>query len=140
MVQNYYAELYYHFVWRTKGSLRLITPNLEIRLRAAIKTKCVELGVHCIEVGGTDDHVHLLVSAPPTVLLSDFIGKLKGSTSHCVNHELRLAPRFQWGEGYGVLSMAKRNVAAVRRYVQNQKFHHSRNSANATMERCAPAG
>jgi REP element-mobilizing transposase RayT len=134
MAQNYYAELYYHFIWRTKGSLPLITSDIQPRLWAELLRKAAELGAYPIEVGGMDDHMHLLIGAPPTVLLSDFSGKLKGSTSHFVNHDLNPARRLHWNEGYGILSLARRNVPAVRAYVRKQAEHHRGNTLNAKME------
>lgn len=135
MAQNYYAELYYHFVWRTKGRLKLITADLEAPVWNKIKAKAEEFGGYPIEVGGIEDHVHLLISTPPNVLLSEFIGKVKGSVSHFVNDELNAPHRFHWGEGYGVLSLAKVNVSGVRAYIRNQRQHHARGTFNKTMER-----
>ena len=136
MAQNYYAELYFHFVWRTKGSLALIVPEIKGQLHSEIIGKSREQGAYPLEVGGTVDHIHLLVGAPPTLLLSDFIGKVKGSSSHYVNHQLNSACRLHWAEGYGVLSFAKRNVPAVRRYIQDQVAHHARHTTNRKMECC----
>ena len=136
MAQNYYSELYFHFVWRTKGSLPLLVPAIRDQLWAEILRKSGELTAYPLEVGGTEDHVHLLVSAPPTLLLSEFIGRVKGSTSHYVNHQLNAAHGLQWAEGYGVLSLAKKSVPAVRQYIQQQAAHHRNRTANARMECC----
>jgi len=138
MAQNYYAELYFHFVWQTKGRLKLITPEIERSIWDQILAKSREYGAFPIEIGGIEDHIHLLVSTPPSVLLSEFIGKVKGSTSHFVNTELHAPHRFHWGEGYGVLSLAKKDCRAVAAYIANQRQHHARKSINAKMERIDP--
>jgi putative transposase len=138
MAQNYYAELYFHFVWQTKGRLKLIKPDIQNAVWGKILEKSREYGGFPVEIGGIEDHVHLLVSTPPTVLLSEFIGKVKGSTSHFVNTELNASCRFHWGEGYGVLSLAKKDCRAVAAYIKNQRQHHARNSPNAKMERIDP--
>ena len=135
MARNYYCELYFHFVWRTKHRAPLITQAIESALWAAIKKKCIEYGAVPIEVGGIEDHIHLLVSTQPTLLLSDFIGKVKGATSHYINHGLSPNGHFQWGEGYGVLSLAKKNVESVQQYIRNQRQHHQKSTINATLER-----
>jgi REP element-mobilizing transposase RayT len=139
MAQNYYSELYYHYVWRTKGNLALIVPEIKGQLLSEIISKSRELGAYPLEVGGTVDHMHLLVGAPPTLLPSDFIGKVKGSTSHYVNHQLNSPCRLHWNESYGVLSLAKRDVPAVRRYIQDQVSHHTRGTTNKKMECCDSA-
>ena len=136
MARNYYSELFFHFIWQTKGRQKLISGDLEKQIWGQITKKSSELGAYPIAVGGIEDHVHLLVGTEPTLMLSDFIGKLKGGTSHWINHELGSPRRFHWGEGYGVLSLAKANVGGVRNYIRNQKAHHDRNSFRPTMERC----
>jgi putative transposase len=138
MAQNYHAELFYHYIWRTKDRRPLIVSELEARIWASIKNRCVQLDAIPIEVGGMPDHVHLLISAPPTLTPATFIGQLKGGNSHFINESLRPAFHFRYGEGYGVLTVAKRNVPAVQRYIQNQKEHHAKETTNATMERCEP--
>ena len=89
-----------------------------------------------MEAGGIEDHVHLLVSGEPTLTLSEFIGQLKGSTSYEINRARWLPNHFQWGEGYGVLSLAKRGTDAVRRYIRRQREHHATESYVEIMERC----
>ena len=86
-----YWRLYYHFVWATKGRDPLIQTSLEKRLHGAISAKAGAL-VHA--VGGTDDHVHVGTSVPPSLALSHFVGQLKGSRSHLVRSELALPFRF----------------------------------------------
>ena len=139
MAKDYYAEIFFHFTWHTQGDAPLITPAVEPRLWNHIKAKCAELGVQPIEIGGTPNHVHLLVSAPPTVLASELVGRLKGSSSHFVNHSMRRNRKFAWQKGYGCLSLAKRNVDGLRRYVREQKAHHANNTTRPTLERFLPA-
>ena len=54
MAQNYYAELYYHFVWATKGRLPLLTDEIEKPVWTAITSKCRELGAFPIVIGGIE--------------------------------------------------------------------------------------
>ena len=138
MAQNFYSELYYHFVWRTKDRVRLILPEFEKTVWLQIKDKCVKYGGIPLEVGGIEDHVHMLIGGPPTLLLSEFIGKVKGASSHDINASRLFRSRFAWGEGYGVLSLAKRDVPGVRNYIRRQREHHTAGTANATMERIEP--
>lgn len=70
------------------------------------------------------DHVHLLVRLPPTVSVSDFVGKVKGATAYRVNHEIRPKFKLRWQEGYGALTVRKDDVEKVSRYIDNQEEHH----------------
>jgi REP-associated tyrosine transposase len=135
MAKDHYAEIYLHLTWHTIEDTPLIAPEMEPKLHDFIKGQCKELGALPIEIGGTAAHVHLLCSIAPNVLISDLVGRLKGSSTHFVNHRLRPRQRFAWQKGYGCVSFAKRNLAALRRYVREQKQHHAKGTTRDTLER-----
>jgi len=81
------------------------------------------------------DHVHLLVSLPPTIKVSDFIGQVKGATAHRINEEIKLNFKLKWQEGYGVLSMRKDELEKVSRYIDNQETHHRTGKVSVLLER-----
>lgn len=90
--------------------------------------------VHAI--GGTENHVHLAVSIPPTLLLSDWIGQLKGSSSHEANQRLGLRGKvLEWQGGYGVVSFGTGDLKWVVAYIENQKRHHASGKAVDRLER-----
>ena len=53
----------------------------------------------CHPVGGTDDHVYLAVSTPPTVQVSGWVGQLKGAGAHYINQRVLNQKRFAWLAG-----------------------------------------
>lgn len=55
------TEVYVHFVWATWDRLPLIAPDLEARIYACIGAKCRALGCELVAIGGTEDHVQVLV-------------------------------------------------------------------------------
>jgi REP element-mobilizing transposase RayT len=69
------------------------------------------------------DHIHLLCEVPSTVLISDFIGKLKGSSSHEVNKRNENID-FAWHEGYSVFSVGRTEIDMIQNYIKKQKTHH----------------
>jgi putative transposase len=91
-----YCRLYYHFVWGTKDRLSLVDNQIEARVYHAIAAKAYEFTAIVHAIGGVEDHVHLAVSVPPKVPLSDFIGQVKGSSSHFVNHVILPGFYFAW--------------------------------------------
>lgn len=113
----------------------MITTPVEDRLYGALVAKCAELGCLCLAVGGTEDHVHLLVRLAPQVAVSTLVGQLKGASSHLVNHEI-LGGGFRWQGSYGVFSVSKGSVAAVSEYVLGQKAHHRDGATLPAVERC----
>ncbi|HUT93225.1 MAG TPA: IS200/IS605 family transposase [Thermoguttaceae bacterium] len=106
MAHNYYSEINLHVVWHTKNSLPLLTPTVEPATHLALRKRIVDTAdafVH--EIGGTETHVHVAVTIPPTLTISEWIGKLKGGTSHDVNQQMGKRQKVvQWQTGYGVVS------------------------------------
>lgn len=129
-----FHQLYYHFIWGTHSREPLIDrawrPQLLEILNQEVKTR----GGSPIRHNAMPNHVHLLVRLPPTVLLSEFIGQVKGATSFRVNKELQPNPKLRWQEGYGVLSLRQDEVKSVARYIDTQESHHSKNNLSDLLE------
>jgi len=87
------------------------------------------------DVGGTETHVHIAVTVPPTLLISVWIGKLKGASSHHVNHKLANRRLLDWQTGYGVVSFGTKDLEWVVNYIRKQKEHHQRRTAVGRLER-----
>ena len=118
-------RLYYHLVWSTKDRLPLITENIEKDLVGYIAGKSDFLGCQIQALGCVENHIHIVVSIPPTIAVADYISKIKGASSHHVNHQLLPRPNsFRWQEGYGAFSISQKQLKHVVEYVVNQKEHH----------------
>ena len=92
MSHNYYSEINLHLTWHTKDSLPLLTEQLEPLVHRYVRQKIInEPGVFVHEIGGTETHVHIAATVPPTLLISEFVGRLKGASSHEVNEQARLS-------------------------------------------------
>jgi putative transposase len=105
----------------------MLTAQVEPFTHRIIKERLVRTpGVFVHEIGGTETHVHVAVSVPPTLTLSEFIGHLKGVSSHDVNEQFAMRGKvLQWQEGYGVVSFGTRDLEWVKQYIQNQRAHHA---------------
>jgi putative transposase len=137
MSDNYYSEINLHLVWHTKLSRPLLTPDIEALTYTCLREKAAKLGdVYIHGIGGIDTHVHLAVSIEPTVLISDLIGALKGYSSHEVNRRVGLRQKvLQWQTGYGIVSFGTGDLPWVLGYVEKQKEHHARGTAQPRLER-----
>jgi len=133
-----YWRLFYHFVWGTKNREPLIAPEWEDSLHNVIAAKATELGAFVHAVGGTEDHAHLVVSVPPKIALSTFIGQVKGNSSHFVNHELNVDIHFAWQAEYGVVSFGGKMLDMVAGYAKNQRKHHEERTTIAMLEQVMP--
>jgi putative transposase len=135
-----YWRLFYHFTWGTRNREPLIACEWESSLHNVIAAKATELGAFVHAVGGIEDHAHLVVSVPPKIALSTFVGQVKGNSSHFVNHELNLDVHFAWQAEYGVVSFGGKVLDVVARYAKNQRKHHAEGTTIAMLEQVVPPG
>jgi len=119
-----YHHLVYHYIWGTKNKLPLITTSIEARLYPYIGYKCKEYGYFLHAVNGTQDHVHLLVTLTPSILVENVAKKIKGSSSHYINKETDLGEILYWQAGYGVITIRENEIPKVVNYIKRQKEHH----------------
>ncbi len=134
MARNYYAEINLHFVWHTKNSSPLLTPQVEAVVHQYIRGRCISsTGVYFHEIGGIEDHVHVVVSIVPTIVISEFVGQLKGSSSHEANQKCG-HKTLDCQTGYGVVSFGTKDLPWVLNYVRNQRQHHAAGTAVDRLE------
>ena len=131
-----YSEINLHLVWHVKANLPVITVEIESGLFRfirdyALKTK----GLIFHEVGGIENHIHIAVTIPPTLLISEWIGQVKGASSHYVNHQLANRKVLDWQAGYGVVSFGTKDLEWVVNYIRNQKEHHKKGTTVDCLER-----
>ena len=114
-----YALQLVHFVFSTKGRAAIIhdPPRLWTYMRA-IARNC---GVNIAAIGGTSDHVHVLITVPPTNRTADVIRTLKANTSRWMNE---IGSGFAWQDGYAAISVSPSQIPKVVRYIGNQAEHH----------------
>ena len=134
MCSETFHKLYYHFVWATKRRMPLLDEPLGAHVRAAIVAKSAELGYGLIAVNSAADHMHLLVTLRPTLLVADVAKMLKGSSSHFANHVLKASDSLYWQEGYGVISLRESDLPVVVEHIRNQQAHHLNGSAILALE------
>ena len=131
-----YSEINLHFVWHVKSSLPIITEQIEPRLFRYVRSYALKSkGLIFHEIGGTETHVHMAVTIPPTLLISEWIGKIKGASSHYINHELANRKLLDWQTGYGVVSFGTRDLEWVVRYIRNQKEPHRKGTTVELLEK-----
>lgn len=125
-------RLYYHLVWATKHREPLINPTVETDLHNYLSLKCEDNEGRAYCINGMTDHVHLIVTVPPTIALSQFIKNLKGSSSHFMNHSYQ--QHFSWQERYSAFTISERNLEQAIGYVKHQKLHHQSGTTYTVLE------
>ena len=135
MSRNYYSEINLHLTWHTNGSAPLLVPKVEAIVHHYLRGRCINTpGVFIHEIGGIETHVHVAVSIAPTVLISEFVGQLKGSSAHEVNQKLGYKA-LEWQTGYGVVSFGTKVLPWVVKYIQEQRDRHGRSAVEDRLER-----
>jgi REP element-mobilizing transposase RayT len=84
------------------------------------------LNIETVAIGGTMDHVHVLMAPPATMPISEAVQKLKANSSRWIRGRF---PWSGWQEGYGLFSVSQTAVPAVKRYIQHQKTHHQKRNS-----------
>jgi REP element-mobilizing transposase RayT len=82
------------------------------------------------------DHTHLLCRLPPTIVIAEFIGQVKGATSFRVNKQIDPRLKLHWQEGHGVVTLRKDEIQKVSRYIDRQEEHHRRGNVSELLEKC----
>ena len=121
---NTYTCLHYHAVFSTKNRERWIAQEFEGRVWDYLGGIARQNGLKPILVGGTDDHVHLLFSMPPSIALSEAIKQIKGGSSGWVKANFAELGKFTWQDGYGAFTVSKSQIQEIEDYIRGQREHH----------------
>ncbi len=129
-----FTELFVHMVWGTHGRAPRIVTSIEQQLYAVMSQKCRELECTPIALGGTTDHVHILVALSSTIAVATLVKEIKGASSYIITHGVAPDMAFRWQSGYGAFSLRKTDLPTVRNYVLQQKHHHQNHAIAAEWE------
>lgn len=114
----------YHIVFAPKYRRQVIYGKIRMDIGKIIRTLCEQKGVEIIEAEACLDHIHLLVSIPPKLSVSAFMGYLKGKSSLMIfdrhaNLKYKYGNRHFWCKGYYVDTVGK-NKKIIAEYIRNQ--------------------
>ena len=118
------VSLLVHVIFSTKNREPFISPSLEPELFAYIGGILKNQNSRLLDAGGTADHVHLLISQSKNVSLSSLMKDLKKDSSFWIKTKGRQFDNFHWQDGYGAFSIGHSQIAALKKYISQQKEHH----------------
>jgi REP element-mobilizing transposase RayT len=110
----------------------LITSDLKHRLHEYLGGIVKGLGCLPIEINGMAEHVHLLVKIRATISVSDFLSRLKSSSSNWAKRQT--LGRFAWQAKYGAFTVSESQAGLVRQYISDQENHHRKISFQEEFE------
>ena len=114
----------YHIVFAPKYRRQIIYGKIKNDIGKILRMLCERKGVEIIEAEACSDHIHMLVSIPPKISVSSFMGYLKGKSSLMIfdrhaNLKYKYGNRKFWAEGYYVDTVGK-NKKVIEEYIKKQ--------------------
>lgn len=123
---NTYHSVILHIIFAVKHRQHLLPKEQLRRIHSYMRSYLTNMGQTPIAIGGTDNHVHLLLKYNMKIMIPNVVRDLKVSTTKFING-LRLSQYdFQWQKGYACFSYSESQVEKLKTYVLNQAIHHQK--------------
>ena len=121
-------NLQVHLVWSTKYRYPVLTGDVQLRCRELIRQTCNALDVQILKGVVSKDHIHLDLSYPPSLSVSDVVKRLKGGSAKLLLSEFSELKRRYWGGhfwgiGYGSWSVGAITDELLQAYLDHHKDH-----------------
>ena len=129
-----FAKCYYHLVWATKHREPLITDNRVEAVRQSFAAIATKEGMYIHAIGIMPEHVHLALSIPPRLSVSEVVKDLKGLSSRRIKADTSEHDSFFWQPEYGVLTFGERSLENIVAYVINQREIHAQRQIRPIFE------
>jgi len=117
-----YCHLALHIVFSTRNRTTWLKEPLGMEMHKYLSGIITNLNGLSMQIGGDDDHVHILCLAPKEISLVEFMTKLKANSSKWFREHSQLD--FHWQDGYAAFSVSKSQIPIIKEYIINQKTHH----------------
>ena len=117
-------QIEYHFVWVTKYRYQVLRGDVASRLRDLVRKVCETFEIGIIKGVVSKDHVHIVVSCPPTMAASEIMRRIKGNTaSHLFEEFPHLKKRYWgrhfWARGYFCATVGQMTEEMIKHYLEH---------------------
>lgn len=119
---------YLHIIFSTKLRTEFIDEKIENELFSYIATICKDYDSPAIQIGGTDDHIHILLNLSRKLALMTVVQEIKSHSSKWIKTKGKRYEHFYWQDGYGAFSVSQKHIPATINYIKNQREHHQNQS------------
>jgi REP element-mobilizing transposase RayT len=127
IMSSTHLSLHYHIVFSTKERRAIIGDEWRGRLHGFLGGSIKTLDGVAEAVGGTRDHIHLLIGLRATHRLADVVKDIKTASSRWIHTEIG-SKLFAWQTGYGAFTVSVSGIEKVKNYILNQEEHHRQKS------------
>jgi REP element-mobilizing transposase RayT len=115
-----------HFVFSTKNRAKSIDGRMKNRLWAFMGGIARNNRMVAHAIGGTNDHVHMLITLPPTMSIAKAMQLIKRGSSQWIHQEFPEKSDFAWQAGYGAFSVGVTRFPIIKNYINKQEEHHQK--------------
>lgn len=120
-----FTQIYTQLIFSVKYHKPFINEDREKVVYSYLDEQIVKHGHQLITIGGTPDHVHILLKLNPANALSDLVRDIKRQSSYHINHHVLDHPGFHWEVGYTAYSYTRSQINQVFKFIENQKKYHA---------------
>jgi len=120
------SKILIHLIFSTKLRYPYICEEIIHELHSYMAGIAQARNVPVHEIGGVEDHVHVLISLPRVLTISKFVEELKKGSSKWIKTKGVKYEKFTWQRGYEALSIGQSGYEDLRTYIRNQKEHHKK--------------
>ncbi|KFF20834.1 IS200/IS605 family transposase [Chryseobacterium sp. JM1] len=117
---------YIHIVFSTKYRQDLIDEEIEKELFSYIAVLCKDFESPALQIGGTDDHIHILCLLSRKIPLMKLVQEIKAHSSKWMKTKGPQYENFFWQDGYGAFSVCRDEVNRLTNYIRTQRIHHQK--------------
>ena len=117
-----YCHLALHIVFSTRNRVPWLREPLDVEMHKYLSGIIKNLNGISIQIGGIEDHVHILCLAPKDISLVEFMTKLKSNSSKWFRDHTKMD--FHWQDGYAAFSVSKSQIQVISDYIHDQQEHH----------------
>ena len=119
-------DLKVHLVWITKYRYKVLNPEIGVRIRAIIRQICDSKDIQIIKGNISQDHVHIYVSYPPKISVSEMVRFFKGRSSRKIQEEFPQLSKAGYPQPNSVRSMSHLCCIIMK---DHNKFHSTQQEA-----------
>ena len=115
---------YQHIIFRTDHSFPSIPQEHKVELLSYVNSVSIDMGVRVLRINAYQNHVHILIDLPASMSLSEYVRKIKQTSSAAFNGNPNY-PFFKgWAKGYGSFSVSHYERERIINYIKVQDEHH----------------
>jgi len=117
-----------HVVIGTNGQRNFLTADVRSQLSTYLSAVAKSKGMKLVALGGTENHMHILLALPSKLSVESAILPLKQSSTTWIRQNFEALRSFSWATGFAAFSISRSQLDSTLLYIQNQEQYHWKKS------------